>query len=105
MAKSKNHTNHNQSFKNHRNGIKPVPNHRYPNQKCVNQIFLKNRRRAAKFDPTIKKDQTLQVRIQKLKINKAKIIEAIRNKIIAKNNKKMPKKEGEKKEIKKKGKK
>ena len=56
MAKSKNHTNHNQNFKHHRNGIKPVADHRYPNQKCVNQIFLKNRRRAIKFDPSIKKD-------------------------------------------------
>ncbi len=105
MAKSKNHTNHNQSFKNHRNGIKPVPDHKYPNQKCVNQTFLKNKRRAMKFDPTIKKDQRLQARIQKLRINKAKIIEAVRSKIIAKNNKKISKKDDDKKETKAKGKK
>ena len=36
MAKSKNHTNHNQSFKNHRNGIKPVPKHRYSDSKGIN---------------------------------------------------------------------
>lgn len=36
MAKSKNHTNHNQSRKNHRNGIKSVPDHRYGNADGVN---------------------------------------------------------------------
>jgi large subunit ribosomal protein L29e len=36
MAKSKNHTNHNQNFKNHRNGIKPVAKNRYSDSKGVN---------------------------------------------------------------------
>ncbi len=87
MAKSKNHTNHNQNFKNHRNGIKPVPKNRYSDSKGVNQIYLKNRRRAIKFDPSIKKDATLTKRIQVLKENKSKIIQAIRNKLIKKSNK------------------
>ncbi len=87
MAKSKNHTNHNQSFKNHRNGIKPVPKTKYADSKGVNQIFLKNRRRAIKFDPTIKKDATLTKRIKVQKDNKAKIIQAIRNKLIKKSKK------------------
>ena len=105
MAKSKNHTNHNQNFKHHRNGIKPVPNHRYPNQKCVNQVFLKNKRRAIKFDPSIKKDQRLLFRIQKLRDNKTKIIEAVRNRLIAKNKKKISKVDDDKKETKAKAKK
>lgn len=100
MAKSKNHTNHNQNFKHHWNGIKPIPNHWYPNQKCVNQTFLKNKRRAIKFDPSIKKDQRLCLRIQKLRDNKAKIIEAVRNKLIEKNKKKNSKVDEEKKEAK-----
>lgn len=36
MAKSKNHTNHNQSFKNHRNGIKLVPKQKDRGSKAVN---------------------------------------------------------------------
>ena len=87
MAKSKNHTNHNQSFKNHRNGIKPVPNHKYSDSKGINQIYLKNRRRAMKFDPSIKKDAILTKRIQVLRQNKDKVILAIRNKLIKKKGK------------------
>lgn len=100
MAKSKNHTNHNQNFKHHKNGIKPVADHRYPNQKCVNQTYLKNKRRAMKFDPSIKKDQRLQMRIQRLRTDKNKIIEAVRNKLIAKNKKKPVKADDDKKEAK-----
>lgn len=84
MAKSKNHTNHNQSFKNHRNGIKPVAQNKYGDSKGINQIFMKNKRRASKFDPSIKKDATLTKRIQVLRENKTKIIQAIRNKLIKK---------------------
>ena len=47
MAKSKNHTNHNQGYKNHRNGIKkPLRN----KHQSVNAKYLRNRRRAIKFD-------------------------------------------------------
>lgn len=35
MAKSKNHTNHNQNKKNHRNGIKKPKSHRYPSLRGV----------------------------------------------------------------------
>lgn len=90
MAKSKNHTNHNQSFKNHRNGIKPVAKTRYSDSKGINQIFLKNRRRAIKFDPSIKKDATLTKRIQILKNNKSKIIEAIKRKLTKKDSPAQP---------------
>lgn len=51
MAKSKNHSTHNQGHKNHRNGISRPKRNRYESLKAVNTKFLKNRRRAIKFDP------------------------------------------------------
>jgi large subunit ribosomal protein L29e len=48
MAKSKNHTTHNQSFKAHRNGIrKPAPQ-RFRSLKGVDPVFLRNQRFARK---------------------------------------------------------
>lgn len=44
MAKSKNHTNHNQGKKNHRNGIKRPQTHRYPSMKGVDAKFRRNHR-------------------------------------------------------------
>lgn len=51
MAKSKNHTNHNQSYKNHRNGIKRPIRNKHQSLKGVNAKYLRNRRRSIKFDP------------------------------------------------------
>ena len=51
MAKSKNHSTHNAGHKNHRNGIKRPVRQRYESLKAVNCKFLRNRRRAIKFDP------------------------------------------------------
>lgn len=48
MAKSKNHTNHNQNKKNHRNGIKRPKGQRYPSLRGVDQKFLRNQRYAKK---------------------------------------------------------
>ncbi|BAM79276.1 60S ribosomal protein L29 [Cyanidioschyzon merolae strain 10D] len=48
MAKSKNHTNHNQSRKAHRNGIKRPRSHRYASTKGMYQKFLRNQRFARK---------------------------------------------------------
>ena len=79
MAKSKNHTNHNQGFKNHRNGIKRVPKNKYIGSKAVNQTLLRNTRRARKFDPTITKQKNLASRIDSMKQNKAKLLAAIEN--------------------------
>ncbi|KRZ33203.1 60S ribosomal protein L29, partial [Trichinella pseudospiralis] len=42
MAKSKNHTNHNQNHKDHRNGIKRPRRKRCPGMKGVDPKFLKN---------------------------------------------------------------
>jgi len=53
MSKSKNHTNHNQGHKHHKNGIKKAKRskrYKYQSLKCVNSKFLRNRRRAIKFD-------------------------------------------------------
>ncbi|EXX72692.1 putative ribosomal protein L29 [Rhizophagus irregularis DAOM 181602=DAOM 197198] len=48
MAKSKNHTNHNQNRKAHRNGIKKPKTYRYPSLKGVDPKFLRNQRYAKK---------------------------------------------------------
>ena len=50
MAKSKNHSNHNQGHKNHRNGIKRPRIGDLAKLKGVNNKYLRNRRRAIKFD-------------------------------------------------------
>ncbi|BGP44844.1 60S ribosomal protein L29 [Rhodotorula kratochvilovae] len=47
MAKSKNHTNHNQNKKAHRNGLKKPSTQRYPSQKGVDPKFKRNARFAA----------------------------------------------------------
>ncbi|KAI9189439.1 60S ribosomal protein L29 [Blastocladiella emersonii ATCC 22665] len=44
MAKSKNHTNHNQNKKAHRNGIKKVKTHSHRSSKGVDPKFLRNQR-------------------------------------------------------------
>ena len=56
MAKSKNHTNHNQGYKNHRNGIKKPLRNKHQSLKGVNAKYLRNRRRAIKFDKEQNKD-------------------------------------------------
>ena len=77
MAKSKNHTNHNQNKKNHRNGIKAIKKYRYCSKKGVNQHLLKNTRRARKFDKNIKKEVNLEKRIALMREHKDKILAAI----------------------------
>ncbi|KAJ8101505.1 ribosomal L29e protein family-domain-containing protein [Lipomyces tetrasporus] len=46
MSKSKNHTNHNQTKKAHRNGIKKPKTSRYPSLKGVDPKFRRNHRHA-----------------------------------------------------------
>ena len=48
MAKSKNHTAHNQTRKAHRNGIHKPQRQRYASLLGVNPKFLRNQRRAKK---------------------------------------------------------
>uniref|UniRef100_A0A0R3S333 60S ribosomal protein L29 n=1 Tax=Elaeophora elaphi TaxID=1147741 RepID=A0A0R3S333_9BILA len=50
MAKSKNHTSHNQNRKDHRNGIKKPKKHRFMSMKGVDQKFLRNLRFAKKHN-------------------------------------------------------
>ncbi|XP_077242874.1 large ribosomal subunit protein eL29z-like [Tasmannia lanceolata] len=50
MAKSKNHTAHNQSYKNHRNGIKKPRNQKYTSTKGMDPKFLRNQRYAKKHN-------------------------------------------------------
>ena len=49
MAKSKNHTAHNQSSKAHRHGITKPRRQRYQSLKGCDPKFLRNRRRALKI--------------------------------------------------------
>ena len=48
MAKSKNHTAHNQTRKQHRNGIKKPQRQRYHSVKGMDPKFIRNQRRAIK---------------------------------------------------------
>ncbi|XP_062051248.1 large ribosomal subunit protein eL29-like [Lepus europaeus] len=57
MAKSKNHTTHNQSRKWHRNGIKKPRSQRYESLKGVDPKFLRNMRFAKKHKKGLKKMQ------------------------------------------------
>ncbi|XP_049994215.1 60S ribosomal protein L29-like [Alexandromys fortis] len=57
MAKSKNHTTHNQSRKWHRNGIKKPRSQRYESLKGVDPKFLRNMRFAKKHKKGPKKMQ------------------------------------------------
>ncbi|XP_009789604.1 PREDICTED: 60S ribosomal protein L29-1-like [Nicotiana attenuata] len=50
MAKSKNHTAHNQSYKAHRNGIKKPRKHRHSSTKGMDPKFLRNQRYARKHN-------------------------------------------------------
>ncbi|KAH7698584.1 large subunit ribosomal protein 29 [Aphelenchoides avenae] len=50
MAKSKNHTNHNQNKKDHRNGIHKPKRTRYVSQKGVDPKFLRNLKFAKKHN-------------------------------------------------------
>ncbi|KAL0279218.1 UNVERIFIED_CONTAM: hypothetical protein PYX00_000823 [Menopon gallinae] len=50
MAKSKNHTNHNQNRKAHRNGIKKPKRYRHESQLGVDAKFLRNLRFAKKHN-------------------------------------------------------
>lgn len=54
MAKSKNHTNHNQNKKNHRNGIKKPRKQTHTSLKGVDPKFLKNQRFAKKHNVAVK---------------------------------------------------
>ena len=106
MAKSKNHTNHNQSSKNHRNGIKPVPRQKYASSQGLNQVLRKNNRRARKFDPTVKKSVNLSNKIQSMRDNKEHFLKLIKKRIekalLRKQKLKEKKKTKKKKKIKKK---
>lgn len=57
----------------------------------MNQVYIRNRRRARKFDPNIKKEKALTSRIEVLRANKSKIIQKIKEKIEKKRLKKLEK--------------
>ncbi|KAG6467402.1 60S ribosomal protein L29-1-like [Zingiber officinale] len=55
MAKSKNHTAHNQSYKAHRNGIKKPKRHRHTSTKGMDPKYLRNLRYSRKHNELNKK--------------------------------------------------
>jgi large subunit ribosomal protein L29e len=67
MAKDKHHSSKNQAHKNHRNGIKKPKRQRFASLKGVNQRFVRNRRRAIKNDPNVKRNRALQKRVDAYK--------------------------------------
>jgi large subunit ribosomal protein L29e len=54
------HYNH---HKNHQNGIKKPRRQKYASLKGVNQRFLRNRRRAVRNDPNIKRNRALEKKV------------------------------------------
>merc|ERR1712080_349077 len=84
MAKSKNHTSHNQGYKNHRNGIFKVKRQRYTSNKMVNQKLNRNTRRARKFDPTVKKNKNYTKKIQGRIALKKQVLAKIKQARVAK---------------------
>jgi len=57
MAKSKNHTNHNQNHKNNRNGIKKPKTHRYSSTKGMDPKFLRNQKFVRKGNWKVQKEK------------------------------------------------
>merc|ERR1712080_374402 len=100
MAKSKNHTSHNQGYKNHRNGIFKPKREKYTSHKMVNQKLNRNTRRARKFDPSIKKSVNYTKKIQARIAIKQQVLDKLKQARIAKLTPKVekPKKDAKKAE-------
>merc|ERR1712124_18219 len=84
MAKSKNHTSHNQGYKNHRNGIFKPKREKYTSHKMVNQKLNRNTRRARKFDPSIKKSVNYTKKIATRIEIKQQVLQKLKDAKIAK---------------------
>merc|ERR1719240_754409 len=97
MAKSKNHTSHNQGYKNHRNGIFKVQRQRYTSHHMVNQKLNRNTRRARKFDPSIKKSVNYTKKIEARRTMKKTILDKFKQARIAKVTPKVAKPKADKK--------
>lgn len=65
MAKSKNHTNHNQNRKDHRNGIKKPTRYRNESTRGMNQKFLRNQRYAKKHNLSCAEREKLRLKREK----------------------------------------
>ncbi|CAF0732435.1 unnamed protein product [Didymodactylos carnosus] len=62
MAKSKNHTNHNQNRKDHRNGIKRPQSQRFPSLKGVDPKYIRNLKFTKKHNRVARKKVLKQFR-------------------------------------------
>ncbi|CAO2832124.1 unnamed protein product [Amaranthus hypochondriacus] len=61
MAKSKNHTAHNQSYKAHKNGIKKPRKYRHHSTKGMDPKFLKNQRYVKKHNKKCDEEASAEV--------------------------------------------
>ncbi|CAF1021174.1 unnamed protein product, partial [Didymodactylos carnosus] len=64
MAKSKNHTNHNQNRKDHRNGIKRPQSQRFPSLKGVDPKYIRNLKFTKKHNRVARKKVLKQFRVK-----------------------------------------
>ncbi|GAB1606630.1 60S ribosomal protein L29-1-like [Argonauta hians] len=67
MAKSKNHTNHNQNSKAHRNGIYRPKRYRCPSMNGVDRKYLRNLRFARKHNVVAPKEERSKMHVQRHK--------------------------------------
>uniref|UniRef100_A0A7S0ZUY0 60S ribosomal protein L29 n=1 Tax=Noctiluca scintillans TaxID=2966 RepID=A0A7S0ZUY0_NOCSC len=65
MAKSKNHTNHNQVYKNHRNGIKRTRRPKKMSMAGMNCKFVRNQAYAKRGGEGSKEEKEERLRVQK----------------------------------------
>ncbi|XP_055353782.1 uncharacterized protein LOC129599537 [Paramacrobiotus metropolitanus] len=75
MAKSKNHTDHNQNRKDHRNGIHRPKTERFMSKQGVDPKFLRNLRFVRRAN--------LKAHVKHLKQKRATLLEAINTKKVA----------------------
>ncbi|XP_048208007.1 LOW QUALITY PROTEIN: 60S ribosomal protein L29-like [Perognathus longimembris pacificus] len=88
MAKSKNHTTHNQSRKWHRNGIKKPRSQRYESLKGVDPKFLRNMRFAKKHNK--KGFKKMQANNAKALSTRAEAIKTLAKPKVVSNKRKLP---------------
>jgi len=89
MAKSKNHTNHNQNSKDHRNGIKKPQKQRFASLRGVDQKFLRNQRFAKRYALKPRQQSAIDKTKfrQEKKLVKVAMIEICRQRRLANKNK------------------
>ncbi|CAM9705370.1 unnamed protein product [Sphacelaria rigidula] len=60
IEQQKHHTGRNATFKDHANGIKKAPNHKFKSMKGMDPKFLRNQRFAKKYNGTKRSKETAE---------------------------------------------